>query len=87
MVYLVNVNYIGFISFVLQILLGFEAVPQITNGCCLIWGTLRVSGLQCDRESLSYHCDAKGVTFFHCVHKCTLIFVPARVLCLFFSDK
>lgn len=44
MVYLVTVNYIGDVSFALQILLAFEAVPQLINGICLIWGTLNVSG-------------------------------------------
>lgn len=43
MVYLVTVNYIGKMSFMLQILLGFEAVPQLMNGSFLIWGTLKVS--------------------------------------------
>lgn len=85
MVYLVTVNYLGDVSLLLQILLSVEAVPQLINGCCLIWGTLTVSGLQCDRASLSYHCDAKGVTFYILFINVDSFFVPARVLCLFFS--
>lgn len=44
MVYLVTVNDLGDVTLALQVLLSFEAIPQLINGTCLIWGTLAVSG-------------------------------------------
>lgn len=44
MTYLVTVNYVGEVTLVLQILLSVEAVPQLINGSCLIWGAVSVSG-------------------------------------------